>query len=141
MPKIWQQNTGSILPSGRTMWATLCSTNLSLNIITTPLQHLDIAADRRHTNMCMIYLTAIVCTATNNATRPIPIKQKVLTLKNRCNMNSNYATIDLEGWLKEQVRCVNEAIKELEKSQNYGKATLCEGMKQAYMQCLEKLNT
>jgi len=56
-------------------------------------------------------------------------------------MNSNYATIDLEGWLKEQVRCVNEAIKELEKSQNYGKATLCEGMKQAYMQCLEKLNT
>ena len=54
-------------------------------------------------------------------------------------MNANYATLDLEGWLREQVKTVNEAIKELEKTHNYGKATLCEGMRDAYIKCLEKI--
>lgn len=54
-------------------------------------------------------------------------------------MNSNNTTIDLEGWLREQVKNVNEAIKELERTHNYGKAAQCEGMREAYMKCLEKL--
>ena len=54
-------------------------------------------------------------------------------------MDTNYATVDLEGWLKEQLKTVNDAIKELERTHNYGKATLCEGMKEAYTKCLEKL--
>jgi hypothetical protein len=56
------------------------------------------------------------------------------------NTNSNYATVDLEGWLREQLKNVNEAIKELEQNHNYGKATLCEGMKEAYTKCLERLS-
>ncbi len=54
-------------------------------------------------------------------------------------MNTNYTATDLEGWLREQLKCVSEAIKELEQSHNYGKATMCEGMKEAYTKCLEKI--
>jgi hypothetical protein len=59
------------------------------------------------------------------------------------NMNATTnATIDhLEGWLREQVKSVNDAIKELERIHNYGKAAQCEGMREAYMKCLEKLST
>lgn len=46
---------------------------------------------------------------------------------------------ELTGWLKEQVKSVNAAIQDLEKSHNYGKMTLCEGMRDAYMQCLKRL--
>ncbi len=54
-------------------------------------------------------------------------------------MNTNIVITDLEGWLREQVKNINEAIKELEGTHNYGKATKCEGMREAYMKCLEKL--
>lgn len=54
-------------------------------------------------------------------------------------MNTTNVTIELEGWLREQLKCVSEAIKELEQSHNYGKAALCEGMKEAYTRCLEKI--
>jgi hypothetical protein len=54
-------------------------------------------------------------------------------------MNTTNSTPDLTGWLREQVKTVNEAIQSLEKSHNYGKATLCEGMREAYMQCLKRL--
>ena len=54
-------------------------------------------------------------------------------------MNTKDINMDLAGWLKDQVRTVSEAIKELEKIQNYGKATLCEGMREAYTRCLEKI--
>ncbi len=54
-------------------------------------------------------------------------------------MNPNDIPNEFAGWLQEQVRCVTQAIAELEKTQNYGKATLCEGMREAYLQCLKKL--
>lgn len=54
-------------------------------------------------------------------------------------MNTINTNPDLVGWLRDQVRSVSEAIKELEKTHNYGKATMCEGMREAYMRCLEKL--
>lgn len=54
-------------------------------------------------------------------------------------MNTNEVSTELAGWLREQVKTVNEAIRELEQTHNYGKATLCEGMREAYMKCLEKI--
>ena len=54
-------------------------------------------------------------------------------------MNTDDKTTTVIGWLQEQVRCINKSITDLEKNQNYGKATLCEGMRDAYMKCLEKL--
>ena len=54
-------------------------------------------------------------------------------------MNTNDQPIDIIGWLNEQVKTVNQAIADLEKNHNYGKATLCEGMREAYMKCLEKI--
>ena len=54
-------------------------------------------------------------------------------------MNTNEMTHDLVSWLREQVNYVNQAKDELEKTHNYGKATLCEGMREAYMKCLQKL--
>jgi hypothetical protein len=54
-------------------------------------------------------------------------------------MNANEIHTDLAGWLHEQVKHINQAIAELEKAHNYGKATLCEGMREAYMQCLQKI--
>jgi hypothetical protein len=56
-------------------------------------------------------------------------------------METNDKTINVIGWLQDQVRSVNQAISDLEKSHNYGKAALCEGMRDAYMKCLEKLKT
>jgi hypothetical protein len=54
-------------------------------------------------------------------------------------MNTEDKTVTVIGWLQEQVKCINKAIADLEKCQNYGKATMCEGMREAYMKCLEKL--
>lgn len=54
-------------------------------------------------------------------------------------MNTNDKTHDVIGWLQDQVQHISKAISDLEKNQNYGKATLCEGMREAYMKCLEKL--
>jgi hypothetical protein len=49
------------------------------------------------------------------------------------------STEDITGWLREQLKSINAAIQDLEKTHNYGKATLCEGMREAYMQCLKRL--
>ena len=54
-------------------------------------------------------------------------------------MNNNDKSPDIVGWLQEQVRAINQAITDLEQKHNYGKATLCEGMREAYMKCIEKL--
>jgi hypothetical protein len=56
-------------------------------------------------------------------------------------METNDKTNSVIGWLQDQVRSINQAISDLEKSHNYGKAALCEGMRDAYMKCLEKLKT
>ena len=56
-------------------------------------------------------------------------------------MNTNDKTIDVLGWLQDQVRSISQAITDLEKSHNYGKAAMCEGMRDAYMKCIEKLRT
>ena len=55
------------------------------------------------------------------------------------NMNTNEMTPELVNWLREQLKCVNQEKAELEKTHNYGKATLCEGMREAYIRCLQKL--
>lgn len=54
-------------------------------------------------------------------------------------MNSDKLPTELAGWLREQVQHITQAIDELEKAHNYGKATLCEGMREAYLQCLKKI--
>jgi hypothetical protein len=54
-------------------------------------------------------------------------------------MNTHDQPIDIIGWLNEQVKTVNQAIADLEKNHNYGKATLCEGMREAYIKCIEKI--
>ena len=54
-------------------------------------------------------------------------------------MNTNDFTHELVSWLREQVKCVNQTKEELERTHNYGKATLCEGMREAYMKCLQRL--
>ncbi|NNM94409.1 MAG: hypothetical protein HKL88_02970 [Bacteroidia bacterium] len=55
-------------------------------------------------------------------------------------MDTNQLHTELAGWLREQVKYITQSIAELEKAQNYGKATLCEGMLEAYTQCLKKIN-
>ena len=54
-------------------------------------------------------------------------------------MNTNDQPIEMVVWLTEQVKTITAAISDLEKNHNYGKATLCEGMREAYMKCLQKL--
>ena len=54
-------------------------------------------------------------------------------------MNTNNTTTDIISWLQEQVRAINQVINDLEQKHNYGKATMCEGMREAYMKCIEKL--
>ena len=56
-------------------------------------------------------------------------------------METNDKTTSIIGWLQDQVRCINQAIADLEKSHNYGKACMCEGMRDAYIKCLDKLKT
>jgi hypothetical protein len=55
-------------------------------------------------------------------------------------MDTNQLHTELAGWLREQVKYITQSIAELEKAQNYGKATLCEGMLEAYTQCLKKID-
>ncbi|MGP8217743.1 MAG: hypothetical protein ACLQQ4_19390 [Bacteroidia bacterium] len=54
-------------------------------------------------------------------------------------MNTSDKTIDVLGWLQDQVRYINQVIEDLKKGHNYGKAAMCEGMRDAYMKCIEKL--
>ncbi|HXB12277.1 MAG TPA: hypothetical protein VNZ45_09845 [Bacteroidia bacterium] len=55
------------------------------------------------------------------------------------NMNTNDVTHELVSWLREQLKSVNQTKEELERTHNYGKATLCEGMREAYTKCLQRL--
>ncbi len=44
-------------------------------------------------------------------------------------------------WLREKLNETESVIKESKLSHNYGKATQYEGKREAYMECLRKLNT
>jgi hypothetical protein len=47
---------------------------------------------------------------------------------------------DLVSWLREKLSETESVIKESKISHNYGRATQYEGKKEAYMECLRKLN-
>ena len=47
---------------------------------------------------------------------------------------------DLVSWLREKLSETESVIKESRISHNYGRATQYEGKKEAYMECLRKLN-
>ena len=49
-------------------------------------------------------------------------------------------TKDLIAWLKCRLNEADSKIKESQVVHNYGKATQYEGMKEAYLECLRKLN-
>lgn len=43
-------------------------------------------------------------------------------------------------WLNQQIMHSNESMNEAHSTNNYGKETQCEGMRDAFMRCLNKLN-
>jgi hypothetical protein len=43
-------------------------------------------------------------------------------------------------WLNQQISHVNEAIQEAHRTNNFGRETQYEGMRDAFMRCLNKLN-
>ncbi len=49
-------------------------------------------------------------------------------------------TRDLVAWLKARLTDAECKIKESQIIHNYGRATQYEGMKEAYLECLRKLN-
>lgn len=49
-------------------------------------------------------------------------------------------TRDLINWLKSRLIDAESKIKESQITHNYGKATQYEGMREAYLECLRKLN-
>lgn len=42
-------------------------------------------------------------------------------------------------WLNQQIAHLNEAINEARNSQNFGRESQCEGMRDAFIRCLNKL--
>lgn len=48
-------------------------------------------------------------------------------------------TTDLVHWLSSQIDNANEIISESHRTNNYGREALYEGMKNAYLNCLNKL--
>jgi hypothetical protein len=58
---------------------------------------------------------------------------------NTSSSTANATTTELMGWIREQLKYVSQAKEELERTHNYGKATMCEGMREAYLKCLERL--
>jgi hypothetical protein len=47
---------------------------------------------------------------------------------------------DLMDWLRQKLQETDSKIKESQVCHNYGKATQYEGKKEAYLECLRKLN-
>lgn len=44
-------------------------------------------------------------------------------------------------WLNQQINHLNEAIQEAHRTKNLGRETQCEGMRDAFMRCLNKINS
>jgi len=47
---------------------------------------------------------------------------------------------DLISWLQRQVEFSSEIINQARETQNYGKETQYEGMREAYLKCIKKLS-
>jgi hypothetical protein len=48
---------------------------------------------------------------------------------------------EMVQWLNQQIAHINTAINEAHKECNYGRESQYEGMRDAFMRCLNKLNT
>lgn len=47
---------------------------------------------------------------------------------------------NMVSWLNEQIKYANETIKESKRTCNYGRETQYEGVRDAFIRCLKKLN-
>lgn len=43
-------------------------------------------------------------------------------------------------WLNQQIAHLNDAINEARNTQNFGRESQCEGMRDAFIRCLNKIN-
>ena len=48
---------------------------------------------------------------------------------------------EMVQWLNQQISHINQSINEAHKENNYGRESQYEGMRDAFMRCLNKLNT
>ncbi|MCW3102957.1 MAG: hypothetical protein JWO09_1397 [Bacteroidetes bacterium] len=48
---------------------------------------------------------------------------------------------EMVQWLNQQIAHINHAINEAHNESNYGRESQYEGMRDAFMRCLNKLNT
>jgi hypothetical protein len=48
---------------------------------------------------------------------------------------------EMVQWLNQQITHINHSINEAHKESNYGRESQYEGMRDAFMRCLKKLNT
>lgn len=48
---------------------------------------------------------------------------------------------EMVHWLNQQIAHINESLKQAQDANNYGRESQYEGMRDAFMRCLNKINT